>query len=142
MLLEDALAQHLVSDGGVAGLVAGRVYRVQMRSGDPLPAIICTKISAVPSEFCHDGPGGVESRMQISCLGRTYAETKTLASKVKKSFAALEQAPGYLGGASGLFVSGVYRETEGDLFEANDVEQESRHHVPIDYLFEHALEDF
>lgn len=139
MTLEDALKNHLSADGAVAALVGTRVYEVQMRAGDLLPALICTKVSAIPSELTHQGPGGVESRVQISCLGRTYAEVKALAGKVKKSFATLESAPGLLGG--GLFVSSVSRETEVDLYEPNDVETESRYHVPVEYVFEHA-EDF
>jgi hypothetical protein len=141
MFLEEAVRTHLAADATLAAQIASRIYPVTMPQGAALPALIYSKISSVP-EYTHDGSsGGVESRLQISCLGTTYAQVKQLSVNVKKAMRPLEQTPAVVGGAGGLFVAGAFLENEIDIYESNDVEQLERFHIPLDYMIQHE-EDF
>lgn len=137
MFLEEAIKAHLAANGELANLVGTRIYPGSLEQDSPLPALVYSKVSGIP-EYAHDGASGaVESRIQISCLGADYGTTKLVSRAVKRALRPFEIAPGTMGGVGGVHVAGVFLENEFDMPEPNEVEELSRHHIPLDYMFSH-----
>ena len=138
MFLEEALRTHLISYAPLNAQVGGRIATGYLPNNAPLPALLLSRVSSIP-EYSHDGNCGLlESRMQIDCFAVTYPEIKTLSANVKKAMRPLERAALVIGG---LRLSGAFLENETDLYEASDVDTESRFHIPQDWFVIHE-EDF
>lgn len=141
MHLEEAIYRQLNGNAALVAQVGGRFHREELPQNSALPAIVYSLISSIPADQAHDGPAGVESRIQISCLAATFLDAKVTAVKVKQALRPFEKEPGLMGGTDGLRVAGCFLDNEMSLREFDEVEQASRTHRPLDYIFLHE-EDF
>ncbi len=112
MIIEEALAYHLLNDAVVSALAGDRGYPQVIPQEAALPAWAYQRISG-PRLLAHDGPTGLASpRFQITCTGNTYGEAKGLCNAIR---VALDGYKGLMGGASGVQVesAGVENEIDG-----------------------------
>lgn len=133
MDIETAAYNHLIANATLSAQLSTRIHPLTLPQNSALPAIVYQKISAVP-DYAHDGPVGVESRMQFSCLAASYADAKLTARNVKKAFRPFEKAPGIMGG---LRIGGCFLDNELEMSETDEAEENSRVHIPLDYIFLH-----
>lgn len=108
--MEEALRAVLVSDAGVSGQVATRVYwGRRSQSTSVLPAVVLEKISA-PRDYTYTGPSNlIESRVQADCFGESYANAKAAARSV------ISALSNYSGTQSGVVIQRVTIENERDF---------------------------
>jgi len=74
--LEEGLYTFLTGTTAIFALVGTRIYPLLIPLDATLPAVAYQRISG-PFEAAHDGPTGlVRARMQIMCVGETYAAAR------------------------------------------------------------------
>jgi hypothetical protein len=78
------LVAHLMADSAVTALIATRLYPMVIPQDQSLPAAAYQRISG-PRDHTHDGRSDGRPRIQITLLGSTYAEAKSLATAVRAS---------------------------------------------------------
>jgi hypothetical protein len=92
--MEEAIIIRLLADGGVAAIVATRVFPGSRPQGSELPALVLNRISGGPL-YADDGEVGLEQgRIQIDCWAATYTEAKLLARAVTASLSAFDGTVG------------------------------------------------
>lgn len=124
MTIEAGLNTHLLADSNVTGLVGARIYPLKAPQDADLPAIAYQKISG-PRDETQSGPSGlVEARMQITCLGSTYSEAKSVAEVVRGSI------DGFSGTMGSVSVGACHLDNEIDGWAATFEKPTVRH----DYL--------
>jgi hypothetical protein len=122
--LEEGLNTHLLADGTVTGLVGTRIYPLQAPQDADLPALVYQRISG-PRDQTQSGPSGlVEARMQLTYLGATYSEAKSVAEAVRGSI------DGFSGTMGGIAVNACQLDNEIDGWAATFEKPTVRH----DYL--------
>lgn len=100
MLIETALARHLMSNESVALLAGSRVYPVSIPQDQTLEAIAYQRTPDEGEYLAHDGAVGMEkARVQVTCQAQKYAEAKALAQAVR---VALQGFRGLMGAEPGL----------------------------------------
>ncbi len=110
MMPEEALYAHLAADANVSALVGSRIYPLLLPQRCTLPAIAYQRISRM-GVHAHTGPSGLaRCRIQYTCVGRTYAEVKSVATAVRQAL------DGLRGDINGLQVSAVFVDSEQDEF--------------------------
>ncbi len=92
MNVEDAMRDLLVADVTVSGLVATRVYPMQMPQGATLPAITYQRVATTPHDDLELTQNHEWVRVQVDCWAANYAGAKALAVAVR---AALQVTPVY-----------------------------------------------
>lgn len=80
-----AVYSDLSRDPTVSGLVGTRIYPRMIPQDADLPAIAYL-IPSDPREHTHDGGRTKRTRIQIICLGSTYAQAKSVAAAVEARF--------------------------------------------------------
>lgn len=80
-----AVYNDLSSDPTVIGLVSTRIYPRMIPQDASLPAI-AYMITSDPREHNHQGERSKRTRVQIICVGRTYAEAHAVANAVESRF--------------------------------------------------------
>ena len=116
--LEQGLYAHLIGWEWVSGLTGDRVFPVVIPEDADLPAVAYQRISG-PRLLAHDGPTGLaEGRVQVTVVGRSYAEAKEIGAGIRHL---LDGWRGILGGACEVFSCRVENEVDGwgDPIEAN-----------------------
>jgi hypothetical protein len=95
--IKAALFAHLKDHAGLAALISGRIYPLQLPQEEALPAVTYFIVSDVPER---DLSGVVRrrARSQLTCLGRSYKEVEQVAAQVRLS---LQDFTGVMGGAGG-----------------------------------------
>lgn len=80
--LEEGLYTFLTTTAAIAALVGTRIYPLLIPLDATLPAAAYQRISG-PFEAAHDGPTGlVRARIQITCVGATYAAARAVAAAI------------------------------------------------------------
>jgi len=81
--IEEGLYSKLAADSGVSALVSTRIYPLLVPQDASLPAIAYQRISG-PRDHAHDGATGLAlARVQVTCLGSSYDETKDVSEAVR-----------------------------------------------------------
>lgn len=136
-MIESAIVSYLAANATLAAQVGQRIRAGNLEQADALPGVVLTKINSVP-DYSHDGTSGaVESLIQLSCLGTTYSDVKTLAVNVKRALRPIEQAPVQIGGPTGLLVAAAFLESEVDIPDIDEADVLSRYHVAQTWAFSH-----
>lgn len=105
MLIEEALYAYLSTEAGVAALASTRGYPNVAPQEVALPNYAYQRISG-PELMDHDGNAKLESgRFQFTCQGNEYRDAKNLVRAIRD---ALRGYYGLMGGASGVFVEGIW----------------------------------
>ena len=79
MSLETSLVAHVQADPILSGLIGDRIYPLRVPIDAALPALAYQVISG-SGILAHDGPTGLANkRVQLACVGATYAEAADLA---------------------------------------------------------------
>jgi hypothetical protein len=108
VILEEGLYAHLTSDSDVTDLVSLRIYPLQVPQDVDLPAMAYQRISG-PRDQSQAGPSGlVWARIQLTFLGSTYLEAKTVAGAVRGSI------DGFKGTMGDVVVNACHLENEID----------------------------
>src|SRR4051812_46510481 len=95
--MEEALVAYLLANAGVAALAGTRIYWGERPQGDALPAIVLFKVSP-NRDVTLAGPSGlIGPRVQIDCLGGSYALAKTTARAVIAAADAIGGTAGFQG---------------------------------------------
>lgn len=114
MIVEEALAARLEGFAGLSALVADRIYPLALPQEPTPPAVVFLKVSG-PRDLTQSGASGlVNPRFQVDAWAATYSSAKAVAEQVRL---ALIGFSGTMGGASGVYVSGVNLDNERDLYE-------------------------
>lgn len=94
MTIEAGIYAHLITNSGVAALVATRIYPLLVPQDATLPALAYQRISG-PRDHSHSGPSGlVFARMQLTYVAASYDGAKSLGEAVR---AALDGFSGTMG---------------------------------------------
>ena len=118
MNIEESLSSRLKTE---VALVDGRVFPVKAPQGTAAPYIAYLKVSN-KRYYTHSGFNGVsKARIQVSCFGKTYASSKSVADQVKEALESWAR----IGKVQTVFI-----ENELDLFN----EEVKTYHIPIDFL--------
>lgn len=130
--MEEALISKLLTDAGVAALVGARVYPVSRPQASPLPAIVLTTISSIPV-YTDDGESGLEqSRVQIDCIGQSYADAKLTSRAVKASLSA------FVGSVDGKEFQNILIDGERDFRESGSNVESYPFRTVIDFQVWHV----
>ena len=85
MRAEQVIKTLLMADSGIAALVAARIYPSRMPQNTLMPAMAYEYISGneLNPISATAGQQIIQSRMQINCLAKTYAEVKSAQEAVR-----------------------------------------------------------
>lgn len=112
--MEEALVAYLLAGTGLAGLVGTRIHWVRSPQSVASPRVVLYRIGGL-RDMTMAGPSGlVSSRVQIDCIGLTYASAKAVAR------AAEARLSGYSGTTGGIDFEGCFLIGERDVFEDGD----------------------
>lgn len=109
-MIEHALRSILVADSTVNSLASGGIYYLTAPQDVALPYVVITLVSKIPYHT-HTSSTLTKVRIQISCFGETYYQTKTLSAAV---CAALNR---YQGTSESVRIDSILLDTEQDLYE-------------------------
>ncbi len=118
--MEEALRTILLGAAGVSALVGTRVdWGLRPQHVAALPAVVLHKISS-PRDYNMDGASGlVDSRIQATCYGETYADAKLTARAVMAAVNGLATTQ------SGV----VFQRIDIDNERDGNGEQQNGHHL-------------
>lgn len=80
--MEEALRALLKADSGLITLTSTRIDWGARTQGAGSPAVVLHRISGVRGQHMQGPDGLIESRVQVDCLGATYALAKETARAV------------------------------------------------------------
>lgn len=83
MSIESELRSVLIGDTSLAGLVAARVYPVQLPQAPTYPSLTISKISAIRFPHLTGASGLVQARFSVTCWGATVTASLALADVVR-----------------------------------------------------------
>jgi hypothetical protein len=129
--MEEALIGQLLASSSLAALVAARVYPARRPQASDLPAVVLTRVDGV-RQYADEGPIDlVQSRVQLDCWARTYAEAKAVARAVRDALLDLEGVYG------GVEFQASHLEAERDFAEDGANQAEYLHRVVLEFLVWH-----
>lgn len=101
MTLAEAVNTRLLTATAVTALVgegdAARIHWIRRDQGGVLPALVLTQVGGPPEEFSLEGGSDFqESRVQASCLARSYLEARTLADAFAAALMPAADVSGFL----------------------------------------------
>lgn len=106
--MEEALVTRVTSGVAVAALIGTRMYPLVVPQDVALPAIAYQRISSKPI-MAHGGPVGLtRARVQLTLVGRSYAEVKELADAVRA------RLNGLRGTVGGVMIEAIILDNEAD----------------------------
>jgi len=95
MSIETEVYSALAGHTGLQALVGNgdspetyRIYPVKLPQDDSAPGVVYQKISAVPVNDLGGSNAKENSRIQIDCVGLTYASVKAVTVQIKAAMAA------------------------------------------------------
>lgn len=128
--MEAAFLAKLLASAGVTALVSARINWLRRPQGESLPAIVLHRIDGAP-DYHHAGASGlVVSRVQVDCLGLSYASVKAIA----RAFEAAVTAQTFTQGAIRFDVIMIADERDSTFNEA----PETLFRTSLDLLVHHA----
>ena len=84
MAFESDLTTYLKANGGVAALVAARIYPLRLPQVPTFPAIVYQNISTVVLDHNHGGAGRLlRARLSFSCWAGSHAGADALADALR-----------------------------------------------------------
>ena len=112
--MHQSLTSFLLADTTLSGLIDTRLAWKLMEPTAQTPRVILHTISQV-SDYKMSGATGLRNtRIQVDCLGSTYAQAQTVASAV------LSRLSGYRGVHGTTTFDGVFHDNTRDTFEDDD----------------------
>lgn len=110
--MEEQIRAYLLADAAVSAACGGRCSHIERNQGEPLPALVLTRISGRRETF-HSGPSGlVQSRLQVDCYGSTQVQSWALSRAVRARISGRSFTQ------SGLSFGGVFLDDERQSSEA------------------------
>ena len=129
--MEEALIAYLRADSAVMTAVGARVYWGTRPVGSDLPAIAMYVISINPTDSNDDDSDLDETRVQIDCLGATFAGANAAARSVR----ALIEGKSFT--HDSVVFQGVFMDNHTTYFERS-LAGVGVHRISVDYLLWHA----
>lgn len=130
MVIEEALAAHILADADITALIGDRIYPNVAPQDAELPLLVYQRISS-PRVRSQSGPSGLaHPRFQIRAKAASYSEARDLAGKVRVS---LDGFAGTMGGGGGVSVGATFLDNERDAYE----DALKAHSVPMDFIIWH-----
>ena len=83
MEIEETLVTYLKTHAGLAGLVAARIYPLQLPQSPTLPALVYTRVSGARTHTQSWTPVIARPRIQFDCWAATYSGAKALAAQLR-----------------------------------------------------------
>ncbi len=123
--MEEAIANLLLNNPAVAGIVGKRVNWSSRPDDTDLPAVTLHRISGRHDATLDGRTGLIASTVQIDAWGRTFKEAKLLTRAIVP---ALPHARTLTGG---VVLQGIFIDTESDSFEGDDPEPLYRTRIDI-----------
>lgn len=109
--IEEALDSLVTGNAGVAALISTRFTPIDIPQKSALPAA-CYQVITTSREYDQGGADGFASpRIQITIVGRTYTEAKSVATAIRK---AINGYRGTVGTTTTVKVFGIFLENEYD----------------------------
>lgn len=128
MSMGAAIVALLEASATVEDVAGDRIYPVKLPRGVTLPAITYLTVSA-PRDETQQGPSGlVMARVQVSCWGDNYDDSKAVAEAVRRTL------DGYRGTSAGTRIDGVRLLNERDDIEA----EPGTYQTALDFAVSHA----
>ena len=125
---------QLTNNPAVNALVGGRISPVIGRNLE-LPYITYQKISGNPDHTRDDYSGFTESRFQLDCWAKSYAEAETLAAAIRKPTKQGGPLDGFCGESNGVKVLDCLIDDEADDYEEPKFdEQTGTYRARFDFL--------
>lgn len=137
MSIETAVANYVITDGTVAGLVVARIYPLRLPQNPTYPALVFRRVSGPQLHNLAGAAGRATPRLQIDCYAETYLEAKDLAAAVK---ARLDGYRGTMDTADSPAVTFTVDtcKLENSLdFDESDVPNKTLHRIAQDYIVNH-----
>lgn len=112
-MIEDNVVAYLLTKTDITNIVTARIYANTLPQKPTLPALTYNRIATERSQTLNTGrPGLAAARLQFDCWGKTYAEVKTLAEKMRLT---LQGFSGVLSG--GISAQAIHLFGEWDMYE-------------------------
>lgn len=125
-----SLTSLMLSSSTLVALVEDRVVWKQMATTPLFPRVVLHVISS-NVDYNMSGPSGlVNTRIQVDCLGSTYASAQTVAAAV------LALLSGYRGTYGTTKFDGIFHDNSRDTLEDDDI-PESIFGVSLDFTIWH-----
>jgi hypothetical protein len=129
--MEEAIRTYLLADQPVEAACGGRCSHLERNQGEPLPALILTRIGGA-RDTAHDGPTGlVRSRLQVDCYGVTLVQSWTLSRAVRARISGKRFT------SDGLTFDGVFLDDERQSSEAATSEGVRVFRTSLDFTIWH-----
>lgn len=142
MLLEEALAQQLAEDSGVATIAADRVFPVeipQFEKGVATYPCVVFRLANRPGIYTLDGATNTaESTIEIFCLSPDYLQAKRLARAVRISLDGVTEVHPLA--AVGSDKLGCFKQGETDTKEVDAIEELDVFNIIQTWLIRHVEE--
>jgi len=107
--IAEALRTHILTIGGVSGLIGGRFYTDVPPQGAAMPALVLQLIDSVGNEHLQGSVGVAETRVQMEAWALTRLGANAIIDQLRRN--SPNGLVGTRGTMTGVFVHGV--STEG-----------------------------
>lgn len=128
--MEESLVAKLLAASGLTALVVDRINWNKIAAPAVAPYVILRRISGGRDYHMGGASGLVETRVQVDCLGSTYASAKAVARAVESALSGFR-------GVQGLTTfDGIFLTAERDLID-DDESPADLHGVSLDFMVWH-----
>jgi hypothetical protein len=126
------LRQHIIADPAVEQLIGSRMYPVTLPQAVELPAVTYQVISATRTPTMLHGDNLPSKRIQIDAYSLDSSEAQAVVDAIREVFQFFVR--GTIGDSPGIFVAGVFADTEQQLYEPDT----KLYRVSIEFRISHA----
>lgn len=112
--MHQSLTGLLLADAPLASLVEGRIFWKKMEPTAALPRVVLHTISREPDYNMNQASGLVSTRIQVDCLGETYASAQAVANAI------VTLLSGYKGTTGTTKFDGIFMDSMRDALEEDD----------------------
>lgn len=116
--MHQSLTSLLLANATLTSLIGDRLTWKVMQPTAELPRVVLHTISSVSDYKMSSATGLVTTRIQVDCLGKTYASAQSVSSAVMACLS------GYRGISGTTTFEGIFHENTRDAFEEDDTPSE------------------